>query len=38
MDIGSEGVDWIHLDKDREKWQAVMNTVMALLGISCLDE
>jgi hypothetical protein len=26
--IWYEGVDWIHLAQDREKWLALMNTVM----------
>jgi hypothetical protein len=25
---GWEGVDWIHVDQDRDQWWAVMNTVM----------
>jgi hypothetical protein len=25
-----EGVDWIHLAEDRDKWRAVVNTVMNL--------
>jgi hypothetical protein len=31
MDIketGREGVDWMHLDRDRDQWRAVLNTVM----------
>ena len=27
-EIGLEGVDWIDLAHDREKWRAVVNTVM----------
>jgi hypothetical protein len=33
MDVketGWEGVDWIHLAKDRDQWRAVVNTVMNL--------
>jgi hypothetical protein len=26
--IGWEGVDWMHVDQDMDKWQAVVNTVM----------
>jgi hypothetical protein len=26
--IGWEGMDWIHLDQDRDQWQALVNTVM----------
>jgi hypothetical protein len=26
-----EGVDWMHLAEDREKWRALVNTVMNLL-------
>jgi hypothetical protein len=29
-EIGSEGVDWIHLAQDRDNWRAVVNTVMNL--------
>jgi hypothetical protein len=25
-----EGMDWVHLAQDRDKWQAVVNTVMNL--------
>jgi hypothetical protein len=28
--IGWEGVDWMHLCQDMEKWRAVVNTVMNL--------
>jgi hypothetical protein len=27
---GREGVDWIHLAQDRDRWRAVVNTVMNL--------
>jgi hypothetical protein len=27
-EIGSEGVDWINVAQDRNKWQALVNTVM----------
>jgi hypothetical protein len=27
---GWEGVDWIHLDQNRDLWRAVVNTVMNL--------
>jgi hypothetical protein len=27
-EIGCEGVDWMHMAQDREKWQALVNTVM----------
>jgi hypothetical protein len=30
MEIGWEGVDWIHLAQDRDQWQAVVNTEMKL--------
>jgi hypothetical protein len=30
MEIGLDGVNWIHLDQERDKWRAVMNTVMNL--------
>jgi hypothetical protein len=28
MEIGWEGVDWIHLSQDRDQWRAGMNTVV----------
>jgi len=30
MEIGWEGMDWIHLAQDRDKWRAVVDTVMDL--------
>jgi hypothetical protein len=30
IDIEWEGVDWIHLAKDRDQWWALVNTVMNL--------
>jgi hypothetical protein len=29
-EIGLEGVDWIHLAQDMERWRAFVNTVMNL--------
>jgi hypothetical protein len=29
-EIGWEGVDWMHLDQDRDQWRALMNTIMCL--------
>jgi hypothetical protein len=29
-EIGWKGVDWMHLARDRDQWQALMNTVMNL--------
>jgi hypothetical protein len=29
-EIGWEGVDWIHLDEDRDQWPTLVNTVMKL--------
>jgi hypothetical protein len=29
-EIGWEGVDWMHLDQDRDQWRAVVNAVMNL--------
>jgi hypothetical protein len=29
-ETGLEGVDWIHLAQDRDKWQVLMNTVVNL--------
>jgi hypothetical protein len=28
MELEWEGVDWIHLDQDRDQWLALVNTVM----------
>jgi hypothetical protein len=28
--MGREGVDWMHLAQDSDKWRAVVNTVMNL--------
>jgi len=27
-ELGSEGVEWIHLAQDRDHWQALVNAVM----------
>jgi hypothetical protein len=29
-EIGSGGVEWIHLAQDRDRWRAVVNAVMNL--------
>jgi hypothetical protein len=29
-EIGWDGMDWIDLDQDRDKWRALVNTVMNL--------
>jgi hypothetical protein len=29
-EIGFGDVDWIHLDQDRDRWRALVNTVMNL--------
>jgi hypothetical protein len=29
-EIGCDGVDWVDLAQDREKWRALVNTVMKL--------
>jgi hypothetical protein len=29
-EIGGEGVEWIHLAQDRDRWRAVVNAVMKL--------
>jgi hypothetical protein len=26
--VGTEGVDWFHVAQDRDRWLAVLNTVM----------
>jgi hypothetical protein len=28
--MGSEGLDWMHLARDRDQWRVVVNTVMNL--------
>jgi len=30
---GWEGVDWIHLDQDRDHWQDLVSTVMNIRGL-----
>jgi hypothetical protein len=30
MEIVWEGADWMHLAKDRDRWRALVNTVMNL--------
>jgi hypothetical protein len=30
-EIGSEGVDWIHVTQDRDRWRALVIKVMNLL-------
>jgi hypothetical protein len=30
MEIGWDGVEWIHQVQDRDQWQAVVNMVMNL--------
>jgi hypothetical protein len=30
QEVGCDGMDWIGLAQDREKWQAILNTVMNL--------
>jgi hypothetical protein len=35
MEIGWEGVDWMHLEQDRDQWRASVNMVMKIRrGIS----
>jgi hypothetical protein len=29
-EVGSGGVEWIHLVRDRDRWRAVVNAVMNL--------
>jgi hypothetical protein len=29
-EIGWEGVDWMHLAEDRDRWRTLVNTVMNL--------
>jgi hypothetical protein len=28
IELGLEGVDWIHVAQDRQQWQALVNTLM----------
>jgi hypothetical protein len=30
QEVGCRGVDWIELDQDRNRWRALVNTVMNL--------
>jgi hypothetical protein len=30
QEVGCEGMDWINVAQDREKWQAIVNVVMNL--------
>jgi hypothetical protein len=30
IEMGWEGMDWIHVDEDRDWWLALVNTVMNL--------
>ena len=30
QEVGCEGMDWIDLAQDRDRWQALVNTVMNL--------
>jgi hypothetical protein len=38
LEIGWDGVDWIDLAQDRDKWRALVNVVMNLLGIKMLGK
>jgi len=28
QEVGCEGMDWIKLDQDRDRWQALVNAIM----------
>jgi hypothetical protein len=30
-EIGWDGMDWIHLEQDRDQWRTLVNTVINLL-------
>jgi len=30
MEIGWEGMNWIHLAQDRDQWRVIVNTLMSL--------
>jgi hypothetical protein len=36
-EIGLDDVDWIYLSQDRNHWRAVVNSVMRLVSIKCVD-
>jgi hypothetical protein len=36
-DIGWEGVQWIHLAQDRERWWALVNTMTKPLGLGTME-
>jgi hypothetical protein len=35
--VGSEGVEWMHLARDRDQWRAVVNTVMKVKLSLCFS-
>jgi hypothetical protein len=34
-EVGWSGVDWINLAQDRDRWRALVNTVMKYCSIKC---
>jgi hypothetical protein len=36
--IGFEDIDWIHLAQDRDRWWALVNTIMCLLQVPLVSK